>query len=222
MIASAVTRDFGLIASDSAQYDTSQGKMSFQSLKLFFTQRYLLTFIGTPAYFAKIDRSKFDKDLHTATIYLKDYLQKMKPEVTKTLTSEIADEDENKPNFCLFLLGVHKGLPTMTQFNSFKNFEPRYLYNQKEGVKFSTIYYGDDNPKKKEIFTQATEFMEKKAADLKATTPGILGEVLTRGIYKKADLEMKLEGKKYAGGVVNVAGITKGGIIFPLSGLNAA
>lgn len=222
MIASAVTKDFGLLASDSAQYDTSLGKMSFQSMKLFFTSRYLLSFIGTPAYFAKIDRSKLDADLHTLTIYLKDYLQKMRPEVIKTLESEIADTDENKPNFCLFILGVHKGLPTMTQFNSFKDFEPRYLYNQKEGVKFSTLYYGDDNQEKKELFKQATDFMEKKAATLDVVDPGTLGEVLTRGIYKKADLELKLEGKKYAGGVVNVAGITKNGIIFPLSGLNAA
>lgn len=236
MIASVVTPQFGLLASDSAMYDTKQSRMSFQSMKLFFTKNYLITFIGTPLYFAKIDRTKLEGDMPSVCLYLEDYLKEMRPKVDKAMKSEIADPDENKPNFCLFLLGVTKKLPTLAQFNSYLSFKPKFLFSE-DKPKFATIFYGDDNPEKKKLFTETTAYMEKKlhkwtkkfgskpegndfTVNTDPLTPGVLGEILTRGIYKKADLEQEMGHKlKYAGGVVNVAGMDKAGAIFALSGL---
>lgn len=225
MISACVTPNFGILASDSAMFDTRQSKMSFETMKLFFTTKYLVTFIGTPVYFAKIDRSKLDGDLPTVCLYMEDYLKKMKPEVEKILKSEIADSDENKPNICLFILGIAKKLPTLVQFNSELNFKPKYLYSS-DKPKFSTIYFGDDNPEKKKIFIESREFMEHKTHKLAKRgidlTPGVLAEVMTRGIYKKADLEQAIgPRKKYAGGTVNLAGMHNTGLIFQLSGMVA-
>lgn len=220
MLGSVVTKDFGLLGTDSAQYDMAQSKMSYQSKKLFFTSKYLFSFIGTAAYFAKLDKSKLDQDMNGISLYLTDYLKEMKPKVEEQLRAEIKDEDENKPNFCLFVLGVHNKKPTLAQFNSFNDFKAKYLFSE-NGPKFSTIMYGDDNPKKKQIFQESTEYMEKKTHKAikkgMEITPGFLGEIITRGIYKKADLEQELIGKKYAGGVVNVGGVLNDGSLFTLS-----
>lgn len=226
MIASVVTPSFGILATDSAMYDTQQSKMSYEAMKLFFTNRYLMTFIGTPIYFAKLDKEKLGGDLSSVCLYLEDYLKKMRPEVAKALKSEIADTDENKPNFCLFVLGVAKKLPTLVQFNSELNFKPKYLFSS-DKPKFSTIYFGDDNPEKKKLFIESREFMEHRTHKLEKKgvelTPGILAEVLTRGIYKKADLEQEMGQKvKYAGGTVNLAGMWPTGLVFQLSGLTPA
>ncbi|MFI5206084.1 MAG: hypothetical protein ACHQVK_04020 [Candidatus Paceibacterales bacterium] len=145
-----------------------------------------------------------------------------KSKVEKILKAEIADPDENKGHFCLFVLGVHNKLPTMVQFNSFLNFKPKYLYSN-GGIKFSSIFYGDDNPEKKKLFTEAKDYMEKKAHKYEKRgmelTPGLVGEILTRGIYHKADAEMAMgDNKKYAGGVVNAAAIFSSGQMIPLSG----
>lgn len=223
MIASVVTPQFGLLATDSAMFDTKQIKMSFDSMKLFFSKQYLITFIGTPVYFAKLDKTKLDADLPSLCLYMEDYLKKIRPEVEKTLKSEIADNDENKPNFCLFVLGIAKRLPTLVQFNSELNFKPKYLYSS-DKPKFSTIFFGDDNPAKKKMFVETTEYMERKTHKQQKKnielSPGILAETLTRGIYKKADLEQEIGPKiKYAGGTVNIAGMWNTGLVFQLSGL---
>ncbi len=223
MISACVTSEFGILATDSAMFDTKQSKMSFESMKLFFSKQYLVTFIGTPVYFAKLDMKKFEMDFPSLCLYMEDYLKKILPEVEKTLKSEIADYDENKPNFCLFVLGIAKRLPTLAQFNSELNFKPKYLYSQ-DKPKFSTIFFGDDNPAKKKLFVEATEYMErrthkqvKKGIELR---PGILAETMTRGIYKKADMEQEIEPRiKYAGGTVNLAGMWNTGLVFQLSGL---
>lgn len=224
MQAACVTKDFGVLATDSAQFDTSQSKMSFSTIKLYHSPQYLISFIGTPVFLAKLDKTKLSADLPTMSVYMKGYLNDMVPEVTKVLKSAIADEDENKPHFCMFLLGVHKKLPTLVQFNSFLKFEPKYLYS-KDGPKFSTIYYGDDNPEKKKMFLESKAYMEKRMEKYKDVdlTPGLVGEVLARGIYKKADLEMKIGlKKKYAGGIVNAAGVWANGQGFSLSGTTGA
>lgn len=223
MIASVVTPQFGILATDSAMFDTAQSKMSFESMKLFFSNRYLITFIGTPVYFAKLDRTKLNQDLPSLCLYMEDYLKKIRPEVEKTLRSEISDEDENKPNFCLFILGIAKKLPTLVQFNSELNFKPKYLYSS-DKPKFSTIFFGDDNPEKKRMFVEATAYMEHRThKQLKKNvemSPGILAETITRGIYKKADLEQEIGPKiKYAGGTVNLAGMWNTGLVFQLSGV---
>lgn len=226
MVAACVTKHFGLLASDAAKFDTAQSKISFDAVKLFYTSNTLVSFIGTPLYFSQMDKSKLSSDFPSMVLYMKNYLKKIRPEVEKMLRSEIADEDENKPHFCMFVLGVHKTLPTNVQFNSYLDFEPKYLYSS-DKPKFSTIFFGDDNPKKKQLFLESTEYMEQKTRKLAKKnvelTPGVLGEVLIRGIYKKADAETLLPPyKKYAGGVVSVAGILSNQVIFPLSGVSPA
>lgn len=222
MISAACTKDFGVLATDSAMFDTKQSRTSFEAIKLYYTPNYLTTFIGTPVYFANMDKTKFTLDFISLTVYLEEYLKGQKDRVEKILKSEIADPDENKPYFCMFVMGVHKKLPTMVQFNSFLGFKPKYLYSSND-VKFSSIIYGDDNPEKKKIFLETKQYMEKKALKFKKRgielTPGIVGEILTRGIYHKADAEMAIgDMKKYAGGIVNAAVVFPSGQMMPLSG----
>lgn len=223
MIAAAVTKNFGVLATDSAKYDIEKAETIFDSQKLYFTlnNKYLATFIGTPLYLTNLDQSKFALSLDGLSMYLKEYLRGMKPKVAEMMKAEIADEDDRQPNVCLFVLGMHKGVPTLAQFNVFQNFEPKYLWTKGDDIKFSNIFFGGEVPGKNEVFKQATEYMEKKMARYQKMKvhPGIIGEVLTRGIYKKADLEEKLDGNKFAGGVVNVAFVNSKGL-YSLSGVN--
>jgi hypothetical protein len=221
MMAVGLNKDFGVLAVDSSYYDTTLKKVIFQGVKLYYTANYLMAFIGTPVYLANIKREKLGMDLISLIVHLESYLKNERPHVEKILKSEIADPDENKPDFCLFVLGIHKKLPTLVQFNSFLNFKPKYLYSEGKEVKFSTIFYGDDNPEKKKLFIETTAYMEKKMELFKGetVTPGIVAEVLARGIYHKADSEMKIgPKKKYAGGIVNAAAILANGYMLPLSG----
>lgn len=218
MIAAAVTKDFGVLATDSAKYDIEKDETIFDSQKLFYTtnNKYLVSFIGTPLYLANLDTSKFVMPLDGLSLYLKEYLRGMKPKVEEMMKSEIADEDDRQPNVCLFVLGMHKSIPTLAQFNIFQDFEPKYLWTKDEGIKFSNIFFGGEVPGKNEVFKEATAFMEKKAVRFQKTTklhPGIVGEILARGIYKKADLEQKLDGRKWAGGMVNAAWVGEKGLM---------
>lgn len=220
MIAAVVTKDFGVIASDSAHADN--GVLTFDYPKLnFYSGKYLVTYVGAKAYFSKIDMSKFREDLGSLTIYLSDYLQSMKEEVGKMLKELNTDPEYQQPRLCLFVMGIYNKKPTLVQFNSFLNFKPKYLYSD-DKPKFSTIFYGDDNPEKKKIFLESTSYMEKKAHKLSkkgiVLSPGVLGEILTRGIYKKVDMEMEIKPfRKYAGGVISVASLRADGQSFGLS-----
>jgi hypothetical protein len=231
MIAAGLSKDFGVLASDSAMYSTDDGSMTFESGKLSCWQgKYLISFIGTRLYFSRIDPSKFGLPLNGLSLYLQGYLRGMKPDIGNMMKELIEDPDENKPNFCLYVLGLHGKKPTLAQFNSFVDFKPRFLWTEGEGVQFSTILYGDDSkPEKAELFKETTKFMEELAKGWKENkvsgektsfTPGLIGEILARGIYKKADLEMKIGlKKKYAGGIVNAAGFDSEGRIIQLSGI---
>ena len=220
MIAAGVTKDFGVLASDSASYVSDEGEMSFESPKLVSIGKYLLTFIGTPLYFSRIDRSRFGVKLNELSLYLQDYLKGIRRDVDDLLKQSITDPDENQPNFCLYVLGVHGNYPTLAQFNSFNDFKPKYLWSD-NGLKFSSVLYGDDSkPEKQAMFKETTKFMEEEAKRIGTVTPGVVGEILTRGIYKKADLEMNIgTKKKYAGGMVNAAVIRNDGTLAPLSGI---
>lgn len=224
MIAGVVSKDFGLLASDSAMYDTSTSTMSFQTLKLYNSSRFLLTFIGTPAYFSKLDRTKLDMDLPSLSIYMESYLKDMRPVIEKMMKSEIADKDENQPHFCLLALGLHKKLPTIAQFNSYTDFKPKYLFSD-GGPKFSTILFGDDARKK--VFQDSTTYMEKKWSKWEKKgmvfSPGVAAELLTRGIYKSSDFDAELGLKqKFSGGAVSVGGILNTGLLVTLTGLTPA
>lgn len=220
MISVGVTKDFGVLACDSAAYDLNTLKTSFETPKLgvISNGKAVMSYVGTPLYFASIDRQKLAQSFEGVCIYLKNYLLGIRPDVVEGLKNETEDEDERKPHICLFYLGIHKGYPTLAQFNSFNDFVPKYLWSD-NGLKFSTILFGDDsNPEKQAIFKESTKFMEQEAKFYDEVTPGLVGEILTRGIYKKADLEMTIgTKKKYAGGIVNAAKVDKNGVT-PLSG----
>lgn len=221
IVVGAVTKDFGVLATDSAQYDTEKSKMSYESPKLFATpnSKYVMSYIGTNLYLADIDYGKFEMPLDALSLYLSEYLIRMKPKVEALMKSEIADEDDQKPHICLYVMGMYKKTPTITMFNVFKNFKPQYTWT-KEGIKFISTFYGGEVPGKQEVFKKATRYMEKKAERHKdVISPGIVGEILTRGIYKKADLEEEIGDKgKYAGGAVSVALMNKENV-FALSGI---
>lgn len=220
MIAAGVTKDFGVLACDSADYDLETLGITFETAKLGIvsTGQAAMTYVGTPLYFSSLDKDKLRQTFEGACLYLKTYLQFMKPHVQESLKEITDDVDHQQPNLCVFFMGLHKGFPTVAQFNSFLDFAPRYLWSD-NGLKFSTVLFGDDSkPEKNEIFKQSTKFMEDEAKFYETVTPGIVGEILTRGIYKKADLEMTIGTKqKYAGGVVNVAKVDKQGVT-PMSG----
>jgi len=220
MVSVGVTKDFGVLACDSADYDLTDWSITFETPKLGIVSngKAIMSYVGTPLYFSSIEKDKLAQSFENACIYLKQYLQKMKPDVEASLQEITDDEDHRKPNLCVFYMGIHKGIPTLAQFNSFLDFVPRYLWST-NGLKFSTVLFGDDSkPEKQEIFKQSTKFMEDESKFYDKISPGIVGEILTRGIYKKADLEMTIGTKqKYAGGVVNVAKLDKNGVT-PLSG----
>jgi hypothetical protein len=214
MVAAAVTKDFGVMAADASKYDTNTEAMVFESPRLGYTpnMRYLISYVGTDAYFANLDLLKFSLPLDQLGLYLQEYLRAQRPKVEELQEQFIRLEDEKNPHVCLFVMGLFKKTPTLAMFNSYKDFKPEYIWT-KDRIKFGTIYYGGEIPGKKELFTEATAFMEKKAAKYEVLTPGLVGEVLTRGIYKKADMEEKIgEKRKYAGGAVAVGVVHAGGI----------
>lgn len=212
LVAGAVTKDYGVLACDSAMYDTEKGEASFESAKLYMGPKGIFSFIGSGLYLANMDRSKFQMPFSSTCLYLKEYLKAERPKVEEMM-KEIKDEDEKRPDFCLLYLGYHQGKPCIAQFNSFLDFVPRYLWSDGD-IRFSSIFYGDDsNPDKKHLFRDATSYMEMKSKSYEKLTPGIVGEILTRGIYHKADQEMKIgDKKKYAGGIVSAAMIDRNGV----------
>lgn len=204
MVAAALTKEYSVIASDSAIYDI-YGKTAFETPKLFLLgKKHLVTYIGYADYLTEVDGTKFEYDLPALSVYLSEYLRRVHNERT-----------ENR-RFCLFLLGTHNSLPVLLQLNSENNFEPIWLESGEEVV-FSSIFYGEDD-EKKQSFNESDKVMREFAEKWKERlSPGILGEILTRGIYAKALLEENLTGNKYCGGSVSVACMTKEGKAYPLS-----
>jgi len=218
MIAGALTKNFGVLAADSSMYDTSLGRVTFESPKIARTSgNTVFTFIGTQLYLTNIDLKKLTLPFDSMVMYLKDFLKQEEPKVRDMMKEAIRDKDDQKPHFCMLVLGLYKGLPTVAQFSSFKNFNPLYLQAKEKPIVFTTLYYGK-NDNVKNVFSESTKYMYKKSRRYSSFTPGLMGEILTRGIYKKADLEEKLtDKKKYAGGIVNSAYIDKNGIVNSLS-----
>jgi hypothetical protein len=201
MIAAGVNREFGVIASDSARYENDE--TSFETPKLLYLgQNYIVTCLGNAEYLLNMDLSKFNDSFFGLIDYLMKYLIEIK---------------YGDGRFCLFIMGVYNGYPILCQFNSFNDFKPEVLYSEGP-LAFSNIYYGEDEDKNN-IFQRSTKYMEKLSKKYEKITPGIVGEILTRGIYHKADSEEKIS-KKYAGGAVSVALIFKDGRVIPLSNLS--
>lgn len=217
MISACVTKDFGVLAADSALYDSTTKHVKFTTPKINLIKgKYLTTFVGDPSYFSNVDHTKFENDLASLSLYLQQYLLEMQPKVIENLKSLKISTEDQKGHLCLFILGTYNHKPTLVQLNSFYGFKPKYHFSD-NGPKFVTIYYGDDE-KKNKIFSESTQYMEKKARKWKDIfSPGIAAEILTRGIYKKSDLEMETYGKKYAGGAVVVASLTANGESYGLS-----
>lgn len=198
MIVTAVTKDYGLLATDSALYDTAQSKMQYGYLKLFYSSRFLLSYMGTPTYFSKLDRTKLDTDVPSLVLYMTDYLKGMKADVEKVT--------ENKSEFCMFALGIHKKLPTVVKFSSTLNFEPKYI-NGGHSLKFA---FGDGSSV--EYLEKRVRKLEKKGVEI---NPGTLAEILTRGLYNKMEEQVD----KTIGGAVNIGCMLSTGLMIPLSSI---
>lgn len=205
------------MASDAAKYEV--GSTSFETPKMLqFGQNYLITFIGTPEYFKNLDFGIFErKEMTDVMLGLRDHCLSIRDTVIESLRS-LEDEEDRKANFCLFLLGCSDGVPTLCQLNSFEDFKYNVLFSEGELV-FSNIYYGDEmKPWKNNTFIESHKYMTKLGKEYEHPSPGIVGEILTRGIYHKADEEAKLS-KKYAGGPVTVVMMDKKGVVTPLTNL---
>jgi len=220
MVTVAVSKDFGVIAADSARDENGSLSYEFPKLK-FLGGRYLVTAIGSPLFIARLDYNKFKEDMGSLSVYMEGYFKEIQPSAENAAKKLNLDPAYQKPTICAFVLGVHGGKPTLAMFNSYLNFKPKYLFSDGK-IKFATIHYGGDVTGKKKIFEDTTEYMEKRFHKMEKkgvpVTPGSVGEILVRGIYKKADLEMELPPhKKYSGGVPTVAFIQSDGSAFPLS-----
>jgi len=214
MIAAALMPEYGIMAADSAMYRNDV--MEFQTQKLMrIGDKYLVTVVGASLYLRRINPHIFMDKIDTVTRYLEEHFLHIQPSVREDLK-----DSDLKPHFCLYLMGIDHSVPTLIEFNSFQDFKPK-IYRATREIKFTTLFYGDDeNKEKQEIFKNTTGYMEKSIKEYKRVTPGLVGEILTRGIYHKADLEMKIgEKRKYAGGVVTVGMIDKTGKITGLSNL---
>lgn len=211
MVAAVVTKEVAILATDSAL--TTNDKIQYNNPKLFFWgNRYLCTGMGVPAYIAKLDFNKFKLDVPGLCMYLEDYFKSTREHVKETLAN--LEEKEIDPSLCFMLAGVHKERPVVVEFSSYLDFKPKYFLSR-EKPKFVPILYDKENKTKAQMFDQTLEYMETRAHkfEKKGTelTVGILGEILTRGIYKKSDLEFELTGKKSTGGVVSVGAISATG-----------
>ena len=221
MIAAGLTEKYGVLASDSATYCFEDKSITHQAPKTSIVNgKYLMTFVGTNMYFSNIDWAKFDLPLQNLSVYLQDYLQRTKPNIEDIIKKTTGNGEEPKPDFCAYVIGLYNKRPTMVVLNSFKNFKPSFLWAT-NGIKFATLYHGDDSCKDR-IFKESTRFMNDiaKTKYYESRSPGLIGEILSRGIYHKSDLELSIGDKrKYAGGMVNAGYITNAGLTYPLSGL---
>jgi len=227
MVAGGVTKRYAILATDSAQYDFENDKVTLESPKLFYTtnNKYAFTFIGTPLFMSNFDWKQFNEPMDVLAAYLSEHLTAQRARVEEEWKNVGDDED---PRFALFVSGMHKAIPAIASFNGYKKFRPEFLWTKEpDETKFLSIHYGGEVEGKKEIFSDAAAFMELKAkrftalrqgwsekgAAARGMSPGLLAEILTRGIYKKADAEMKIGEKvKYAGGAVNLLLVSAGGI----------
>jgi hypothetical protein len=218
MITACITPEFGVLAADSAFYEPNTRITSYTAPKLFKAGNKLATFVGSPQYMVGIDVSQFSNSLEELAKYLQNHLLTRRPEIEKDLQTLPIKPDDMKARLCLFVLGEKDNKPTLLQLNSFKDFKPEYLVPSTK-PEFASIYYGDDEIKK-QIFSASTKYMESRLDNWKGKVdPGIIAEILTRGIYKKADLEEKQYGAKYAGGAVSVAGLLADNQIYGLSNI---
>jgi hypothetical protein len=211
MMSCGITKDYGVIASDSASY--KDGESSFGSPKIFKIQNYLVSFIGYQDYFSNLDQSKFSYNFLSLSLYMENYLRNEKLRVEELL-KYVVNKDQD-PRICVFVLGLQNGKPTLVQFNSFTDFNAQFT--QSDEPEFAGIFYGEEGPTKESI-EQATAHMKelsKKWANI--MSPGIMAEILTRGIHLKCDVEEKLSGTKYAGGAVSVASLSSNGDIKSMS-----
>lgn len=214
MIACGITPEYAVMAADSALYQNDV--MEYQTPKLLkLGGKYLVTFIGATMFLERININIFQAEMNDVVTYLVDHFTRHQPIVEAGLKGT-----DIPANFCFYLLGVKHGTITLIELNSYRNFAPVFT-EARNGIKFSSLFYGDDeNKDKQELFQRASEYMERKASKHDRMTPGLLGEIVTRGIYHKADMEEKIgEKRKYAGGVVTVGLIDNTGKITGLSNL---
>jgi hypothetical protein len=211
MMSCGITKDYGVVASDSASY--KDGQTFFDSPKMFKIQNYLVSFIGYQDYFTSMDQSKFSYSLPALSLYMENYLRNERVRVKEILKSMVSEDQD--PRLCVFILGLHNGKPTLVQFNSFTDFNAQFI--QSDEPEFSGIFYGEEGPTKESIEQAAVHMKELSKKWANIMSPGIMAEILTRGIHFKCDVEEKLSGTKYAGGSVSVASLSSSGDIKSMS-----
>lgn len=214
MVGAAIHKNFSVIATDSAL--TTQDKIGYNNPKLFFWGgKYLCTGMGIPAYISKLDFNKFKLEMDGLSMYLEDYFKGTREHVVETLKN--MGEEKVDPSLCFFVMGIWKKKPGVMVFNSYLDFKPKYFFPSGDKVKFVPIFVPEEDKIKTKMFGDSLEYMEtklhkfmKKGAEL---TSGLLAEVLTRGIYKKADTEFELTGKKSTGGAVCAGAVYADGLV---------
>lgn len=219
MNAVAITKEFGVIATDSASWNPIDKSMAYEAPKLFYVGgKHLMTFVGFGLFFDGIDKEVFKRPFDSVCVYLSDFLRDANDKAQSAYSNMVKDDKDKSARICVHLLSAYDGKPMVAQFNSFTNFTPTFTMPDSK-IKFSSIFYGDDS-EKNNVFKKSTEFMEEMAMKHEQLTPGIVGEILTRGIYHKADLEQKIgDKKKYAGGTVSVGVVFADGTVIPASNL---
>ena len=214
MIGCALTNEYGVLASDSAMAN-SDDITFFEVPKLFKYGKYLATFIGNTGYLSGLSPMFFEFEMKGTSIHLQTYLRNVRQIVKNRSEKENMSDD-----FLIYVLGVQDGMPTLLILNSRKNFDIEYLSKKdSDKVTFANIYYGDDS-EKSQIFQDSHEYLKSLVDHYETISPGILAEILTRGIYYKSDQEKKRLGKKWAGGAVSASFIRPNGIISHLTNIH--
>lgn len=185
MISIGLTTKYGVIACDSKD---SKEEYSVPRLYMSSKGNALFSYTGSHLYLNGLDLSKFSLPFNSVCLYLKEYF-------LKTLSS-VAEMEEDLPSkegtsFCLLVLGVHNKRPTAAKFSVENKFKPVYVWSEK-----SIVFLSSGNKAE-------TETISKKYTKL---SPGIVGEILSKGIYKNG-----------ISGVVNCASIDMNEKVFPLS-----
>ena len=218
MIAIGLTKEFGVLASDSAAWSQDQKKMVYEHPKISVVEdRYLLSYVGSNLYFTNFDLTRIVASFNKTALYLEEYLKDMKPRVDHIIEES---KIEKRQDFALVILGVQNSRPLCAVFMEKFDFVPRYNWSVNEN---RIIFVPDvqveeekkkpgPKPKKKEKIS-ARQFVEELAIKNPPDSPGLMGELLTKGIYRSVNGSKEKE----IGGVVNAAFVDKIGRIAPLS-----
>jgi hypothetical protein len=216
MIAAALTAEFGVLASDSAH--TVETGFSFEVSKLAKVGNYLLSFSGTQLYLSNMNRAKFNGKMDQLSLYVQGFLKEARPNIEELIKEKMSEGITS--GFSLYVMGVHAKRPTLASFRSTSDFKPKYFWAEKE-IKMAPVLSADDDIEGSSLASSVVMDQTLKSwteAKVKLD-PGIVGEVLIRGIQKKSDFVFEATKKKSSGGVTSAAVLKADGAIYSLSGM---